>query len=110
MFSLHAGATRGVLVIGSVAIKIPLISSWYGLLSGLISNLNEASVWEDFRDDPRLAPMVWSAPLGLLNVMARADDHDGQAIATEDYEELAYDLHPENFGVYQGRVVLRDYA
>lgn len=110
---LTEGATRLVLVTRRLVFKVPRFTAgWYYLLAGLVSNLNEAAIWREGDEDVRLAlcPMVWAMPGGWLNVMRRAYPVPASAIEPERFADLAYDLHPDNFGSYDGRVVLIDYA
>jgi hypothetical protein len=108
------GATRLVLLIGPLALKLPRPSSWRGFLHGLLSNLQErrfaAARW------PELCPVLWADPWGLLVVMPRADP--APKLSRRDY--LRFTKRPDytvpvehktdSFGLLDGHLVAIDYG
>lgn len=79
---LLKGATRCVLLVGKVAIKVPRMASWELFLHGLLANMQEAQ----FRDmHPALCPIVVAWPAGLLVVMRRT-----RSLTKADWRALNY--------------------
>jgi len=69
---LHRGCTRVVVLVGPVALKFP---RWYGktaCLLGVLDNLRESAIWNNYDEASRwLCPVWWCAPLGFVLVMKR---------------------------------------
>lgn len=128
-FKVCPGRTRWVFLIGCYAFKFPSFKSWYWFLRGLMDNMFEAGV-KDIKVDA-LAPIVFSVRGGWLNVMVRVEgftQYDDKHPALLKYLYALADAHekddkaafntlevieagvPENFGIYQGRVVALDYG
>jgi hypothetical protein len=98
-----------VILIGSKAIKTPTIKySWRLFLTGLLANLHERLWWGNGKDE-RLCPIVFADPLGLFVVMQRTEDID-YLPPEDDFRYLPLDYKVENFGLLNGKVVLRDYG
>ena len=72
------GRNRFVILTPCHALKLPSLRSWRDFLFGLLNNLNEAA-WH--REHPCYCPVTWSAPLGLLLVMPRAQILDDATFA-----------------------------
>lgn len=114
------GCTRIVILTKRYAFKIPRITSWEGFLLGCLANLNERK-WQDAPKVFRLCPLLFSNRLGFLNVMPRCKRirHTGfyrqelisicleSTVAKEFYLS---DAKPENYGMYNGRMVKLDYG
>lgn len=65
------GSTRIVILINKYAIKLPNFTNYRGFLKGLLGNLMESN-WNAV-NDTRLAKILFKLPLGLLNVMEKAE-------------------------------------
>ena len=109
------GATRAVLLVGRLAVKVPRISTWRTFLNGLLANMQEREFartgW------PELCPVVFSVPGGWLLVMRRAEplsDAEWCTVHPEwaDREEYAVpvEMKRDSFGVLDGRIVAIDYG
>jgi len=68
--ALRSGATRHVLLIGGLAVKIPRVTSWRLFLHGLLANMQE---WQWSGVSERLCPVLFSVPGGWLVVMPRVE-------------------------------------
>lgn len=109
------GATRAVLLVGGVAVKIPRPTTWRTFLNGLLANMQEREFsragW------PELCPVLISIPGGWLVVMRRAaplTDAEWCEIG-EDWPErgeyvVPVELKRDSFGVLGGRIVAIDYG
>lgn len=122
------GRTRSVLLIGNYAVKFPYLKSWKPFLRGLLDNMFEAHHADS--ENFYLMPVLFSCPGGFFNVMPRAKRvlSDKGCIDLRYYLTLLYrrckkydpsackaiDIIevwvPENYGVYDGRVVCLDYG
>lgn len=83
-FKFCHGATRSVFLVGSVAIKVPRLTSWRQFLRGLLSNMDEAEF--DRRGAEGLCPVTFHVQGGWMTVMARAErlsDAEWASIAME---------------------------
>ena len=109
------GATRAVLLIGGVAIKVPRLKSWRTFLNGLLANMQERefsrTLW------PELCPVLFSLPGGWLVVMKRAvplTDAEWSDINPEWAERDDYfvpvEMKRNSFGLLGGRIVAIDYG
>lgn len=120
---IKRGTTRTVILVGSVALKIPTFKSWRLFLSGLQANMNE--VMFGTMGHPLLAPVKWSLPGGLLVVMLRCKVWP--TYSNEGAENLAFwreqaKQFPElpllelvedkvdSVGEYKGRILAVDYG
>lgn len=107
------GSTREVLLIGRWAIKIPSWRGYLHFLYGLIANLNEVTWWNGTHD-PRLCPVLFSLPGGLLIVMPRVNLAHAPVGPTREhlkyFEGLPVELMPRNWGMYNGQLVTVDYG
>lgn len=103
------GVTRIVFLIGSVAIKVPTLRyGWRLFLTGMLANLHERLWWGEGWDE-RLCPVLFADPIGMVVIMKRAEDIDFLP-KEEDFKYLPLDHKIENFGLLNGKVVLRDYG
>jgi hypothetical protein len=108
------GATRHVLLIGSVAVKVPALWSWRLFLSGLLANLQE----RDFSRAgwPELCPVLCAAPGGWLLVMRRAEpvpdalEIDFEALMDRPDYRVPAEAKRDSWGLLNGRVVAVDYG
>jgi len=116
---LAYGATRAVLLIGGLAVKIPRPTEWRLFLLGLLANMQERQFartgW------PELCPVLFSLPGGWLVVMPRASiltDEEWDRIAYADIYSFAnqqeyaipVELKSDSFGWLNGRLVAVDYG
>lgn len=113
---INYGATRGVVLLGKYAFKLPRAYSWKHFLLGLIANMQEVEFsragW------PELCPVVFWLPGGLLVVMRRArsltqQEFDAIEIpAWLEKDDYYVPMEPkiENFGMLEGRIVAVDYG
>jgi len=118
--AIAKGATRTVLLIGNVAIKVPRLFSWAAcwrnFLLGLIANMQEAE-WGR-TGYPEFCPVLFSIPGGFMVVMRRADPLTQEQYDAIDFEAFAKKpdyyvfVEPkiENMGLLDGRVVAVDYG
>ncbi|HYH69373.1 MAG TPA: hypothetical protein VD866_32060 [Urbifossiella sp.] len=124
-FALRRGLTREVLIVGRWVVKVPSLRGWRPFLAGILANLTESA-----RSglDPRLCPVRWCAPGGLLLVQRRAAPLTPAAAAQigPDFGRLPTggpwprvpppDLDPadplswRNYGEIDGRPVIVDYG
>jgi hypothetical protein len=105
----HDGITRTVLLVGRWAIKLPKMRYGYEMfLRGLLANCQERMWWKELRDR-RLCPVVCSSRFGVFLIMRRAENV-ADAPPREEFSGLPLDYKPDNFGLLNGRVVLRDYG
>lgn len=107
---IEAGATRLVFVGRKLVAKVPRPKDWYTFLAGLISNINEASIWREMKDE-RLCPTVFAMPGGWLNIMRRAEPYTEPTLPTWlVLSGITFDIDPSNVGWLDGRLVVIDYA
>ena len=107
------GVTREVFLTRRWAVKIPSVRCWRLFLTGLLANLHESLWWTASGRDPRLCPVRWAAPGGLVLVMPRADpitDAEYDALDLMAFEGLPADHKAANFGRFGGRIVMLDYG
>lgn len=107
------GATRLVLCIGRVAIKLPRPFPWRNCLQGFLANLQEREFSR--LKHPYLARVLYSDPIGLLLVMERADTDVSPLLAYSFLDRcrkqnLPVDPVPSNVGKVNGKLKLIDYG
>lgn len=128
-FELKRGRTRNVILVGSLAFKIPTFSDYTHFLTGLLGNHHEYHhqyIYPDLQ-----APVWFYLTGGFLVVMPRCqtlditDDNDLSKLTQ--YMNRLYDedpdpqsrasklmdiveFEPENLGWFQGRLVSVDYG
>lgn len=110
------GVTRHVLLVGSVAIKVPRVSEWRLFLLGLLANMQEA-IFSKTRW-PELCPVLWHVPGGWLVVMRRArvlTDDEFAALDLESWVDrgdyvIPAEVKPDSFGYLDGQLVAVDYG
>lgn len=116
------GTHRAVYLIGSYALKFPVISEWRLFLCGLLANMQErtfsAAGW------PELCPVVFAMPGGWLIVMRRAEPLTPEQFANLNYAEWIKGGHDlakseriipvenkfDSFGNLDGKIVAVDYG
>jgi len=110
----HHGATRGVFLVGPVAIKVPTFRSWDGFLHGLLANRQERLFSPFLRD---VAPVRFSDPVGLLVVMDRCDplpaplsEDEMRRVCNGADSVIPAELKQSSFGMLHGRIVALDYG
>ena len=113
---LEYGVTRRVLLVGSLAIKVPSVTEWRLFLLGLLANMQEALLaktgW------PELCPVLWSVPGGFLIVMRRArvlTDDEFLALDLEHWVQregyrIPAEIKSDSFGYLDGDLVAVDYG
>lgn len=113
---ITSGSTRIVVLVGSVAIKIPRFLSWQTFLWGLLANMQERTFskakWAE------LCPVLLADPLGFLVVMKRASPLSEEEFLLLDYqafkEKSDYVIPVEHkrssFGSLNGAIVEIDYG
>lgn len=110
------GRTRVVILVGTIAIKLPKLNNWLQFLSGLSANCREYSRWEINKSaNPPLCPVLFSSWGGFLNVMRRVDrtvyDSEWADLDIKSLNPYTYnDDIPENVGYLDGRLVMIDYG
>lgn len=103
----RSGATRHVLLLGSLAFKAPRLTRWRAFLNGLLANLTETEFSR--LNDPRLCPVLLALPFGLLVVMRRADPLPS-GVALPHWADLPVERKRDSFGLLTGRCVAVDYG
>lgn len=115
VLSAGLGATRAVLLVGQIAVKVPRMRTWRTFLNGLLANMQEREFsrtgW------PELCPVVFSVPGGWLLVMHRAvplSDAEWCTVHPDWAEREEYvvpvEMKRDSFGVLCGRIVAIDYG
>lgn len=117
MYIDRSGATRAVIVLRKVVIKIPTFKSWKLFLNGMLANLQERQF--SCLKDKNLCPVILSSRLGLFVVMRKCYrvNHIGLYLAelhrlkgALPSEFYLSDAKPQNFGYLDGRLVKLDYG
>lgn len=114
------GATRIVLLLKHVVIKLPAVTSWKLFLCGLLANIQEHTFGYsgNFKE---LTKVHWMSPGGFILIAERIAPvkHDGlfwvdlEALALTSElgaEFIQSDAYPRNFGYRNGRLVKLDYG
>jgi hypothetical protein len=112
--TVRHGASRTVLLVGSLAVKLPRLGNgWRPFLWGLLSNIAEREAGRDAH--PWLCPVLWSIPGGWCVVMPRcapltAEEWESLAETPGPHHEAAgFDFKRSSFGRLGGRLVVFDY-
>ncbi len=111
---MRKGTTRVVFLVGKYAIKFPRVSSWKMFLRGILANLDEKLWYNNSPDEWRLkmCPAIMCIG-GFVLVSKRCEPISANAydlLDIEYYKPIPMDNKISNFGWYQNRVVLVDYA
>lgn len=122
---LHFGTSRVVLLVGSIAVKLPrikrksVLSPRVQLLQGRNCNRAERAAWIENKY-PHLCPILWADSRGLVVVMKRAspmskDDFDAWFDSEEwphlPFEQTPFELKASDAGRLPcGRPVMVDYG
>ena len=115
------GATRWVFLVGPWAIKVPYVkygryenTGFRSFLYGLLANDQEARF---SKLSPKLCPVVFHHPFGLLLVMKRTKplpveltEEEYQAFINEADAVLPVENKPDSFGLLDGKIVAVDYG
>jgi len=119
VISIKYGSTRSTVLIGQYALKFPSTVEYRLFLLGLLGNLQEKRF---SGSDPRLCPVIFSMPLGLMNIMPRAQMLSRDEFFALDYKAfvdssnghyLLSDMAErkmDTFGWLNGRIVVVDYG
>lgn len=111
---LKYGTTRVVVLFGKYAIKFPRINKWKSFIKGILANLDEL-MW--YKNSPKewkikMCPSLFTLG-GLFLISRRAepvDLNDYQKLDVSYFEPLPLDCKIDNFGKFENRIVLIDYA
>jgi len=127
--TIKKGATRWVVLIKNIAIKIPALYNFRGFLNGLLANLHEIE-WSKTKDK-RLCPVLFYIPGGWVVIMPECTPIDAVNFNSElidkFYPDSTEDYHPDNecfpaeynipveykidsFGWYKNQIVAIDYG
>jgi hypothetical protein len=118
----NRGATRTVLLIGGVAIKIPgawgKSRLWVSILNGLLANCQEAEFSRSWMAERGLCPVLFSLPGGFILVMKRAAPMTEDQWADFDFDAFVYrkdctlpvEQKRDSFGWVDGKVVAVDFG
>ncbi len=113
----HRGSTRGVLLLGSIAIKVPRL---HAPLRGAWCNRKERRIHGE--GHPALCPIICADPIGIFVVMRRVepmsqeyfDSHVLDLMHLIDRpnrrDHLPVEMKASSFGWLDGRIVAIDYA
>lgn len=117
------GATRSVLELKRVVIKIPVFNNWTRFLRGLLANINEGQTWRwnsgkyESGNSYLLCPVLWTSWGGWILLMKKIEPVDPDWWAEQDipmwYNHVRHfqgDDNWKNYGWYQGRLVKLDYG
>lgn len=111
------GATRVVIVMRHIVIKIPAITSWKLFLLGLLANMQEREF--SAIGDPNLCPVITSSRFGFFIIMPRCQPIKHMGLYATELHRIRgrlpqdfylSDAKPENFGYIRGRLVKLDYG
>lgn len=107
------GVTRHVFLTENYAFKIPRLNyGWQMFLYGLLANLQEKKF--SVMDGAALCPVLFSFPLGFLNVMPRtAPLSDDEWAAMKDRQPDIYiptEHKRDSYGWLNGKIVGHDYG
>lgn len=111
---MEAGCTRFVFLIGNYAIKIPRLNDWRLFLRGVLANIDE-KIWYSNSPDSwklKMCPTIFTFK-GLLLIAKRAKpvtEDEFLSLELETFKPLPMDAKQSNFGWYDNRIVLVDYA
>ena len=114
---LRYGVTRIVIIVFGLAFKFPNIRSWRRFLLGLLGNMQETR-FSSILDEDRVCKVVFSIPLGFMNIMRYARPLTNEEFTSLDYTAFNnrkdYDIPVENkissFGMYKNEIVAVDYG
>lgn len=112
---MKRGTTRLVFLIGGYAIKVPRPNRWKSFLRGILANMDERLWYKNSPESWRLkmCPSLSCFLGGFVLISKRAypiDLEDYQEIDFSFYNPLPLDRKILNFGWYENRIVLVDYA
>lgn len=111
---MKKGTTRAVFFCGRWAIKVPRVYRWKLFLRGLLANMDER-MW--FNNSPlewklNMCPSLFCIG-GFILICKRATPIsvvEYEKIDFKKYHPLSVDKKIDNFGLYDNRIVLVDYA
>lgn len=119
MMKIKIGSSRICILTKNYAFKIPRLSPYRSFLRGLLANLQEQSFWKYCHYD-ELCPIVFSLPLGFMNVMYRASELNENDFPLVDsfltnLKIKDYDIPFESdklssLGKLNGKIVIVDYG
>lgn len=122
MLEIKYGTTRTVLLIGRLAIKLPVWVEWRLFLYGLLGNMQEARWWREMPESRAImCPVLFTIPGGFLTVMRRAtpvtvEEWMEQSADGRSWYDEARNLcipvedKPDSWGRIDGRIVAVDYG
>lgn len=119
MLKIRYGTTRTVLLIGRLAIKLPVWVEWRLFLYGLLGNMQETRWWREMPDSrAMMCPVLFAVPGGFLTVMRRATPvtvEEWMQHSDNWYEEACRLCIPvenkvDSWGCIDGRIVAVDYG
>lgn len=109
------GTTRMVFLLGKYAIKIPKINTWKFFIKGILANLDE-KMWYSHSPEnwqKKMTPSLYCLFGGLILIAYKAKEiteEQYNQIDKKYYDPLPFDNKIENFGEFENRIVLVDYA
>lgn len=111
---MKKGTTRIVFLIGNFVIKMPRFNSWKIFLRGILANIDE-NMW--YKNSPlewklKMCPTLFTLA-GFLLIAKRAKEiteEDYKNINIDYFKPIPCDFKKQNFGIYNERIVLIDYA
>ena len=115
---VHHGVTRIVFVFNRYVIKIPNFTySHYHFLQGCVANWSDRRFCRLFKSCEgafidSVVPSYFCTWFGLIQIQAKCEPME-RDLTEEEEKKLNFvcdDIHKENFGWYQGRLVCLDYG
>lgn len=120
---IKTGSNRLVFIFKNFVIKIPFPPrlgkhrTWKNFITGILANMNEYDTWRwnKYRSEiiEKLCPIIYSNCFGLMNIMRKANlfqEEEFNNLCTEDYADVCSDIHINNFGELNGKLVVIDYG
>lgn len=112
------GVTRLVFVFHRFVVKIPNFTCQHDhFLNGCSASWRERKYWKQWRNTEmgnRLCPTIFCSWFGLIQIQKRAAILPNDRFLSEEelrpFGDFATDIKPSNFGHYNGRLVIVDYA
>ena len=119
---IKKGATRNVLILKNIVIKLPTIKEFRLFLYGLLANIKEKNVYKNNIERDDLGVIYCGNRFGLFLVMKKYDIcNNNKSLELLEFLEEKYkndelkdfmlsDFKPSNWGMHDGRYIKIDYG